>query len=168
MVCCCNCPTVDQCLSPLVAAGKMDGRTGKTNDIRLLGGFLLSLRKRVQADESRERLFLGGLNQIKAGLGHKAALGVFQRTARDALHLFKKTGTNKAVGMRYGDANRKIAGLWWRESLPGTQEGDVVGGGFLKGRDTGLWRVISSRCDEVRGCCSPEKKKKLMQADARG
>lgn len=113
--------------------------------------------------------FWGGLNQIKAGLGHKAALGVFQRTARDALHLFKKTGTNKAVGMRYGDANRKIAGLWWRESLPGTQEGDVVGGGFLKGRDTGLWRVISSRCDEVRGCCSPEKKKKkLMQADARG
>lgn len=39
MVCCCNCPTVDQCLSPLVAAGKMDGGTGKTNDIRLLGNF---------------------------------------------------------------------------------------------------------------------------------
>lgn len=64
----------------------------------LLFWILLSLQKRVQTDESRERLLLCEWTKFKAGLGHKAALSFVQRTARDALHLFKGTRHEQSGG----------------------------------------------------------------------
>lgn len=50
----------------------------------------------------------------------------------------REQGTNKAVGMRYGETSCNIAGLWRRESLPGAQEGNVVGGFFSKEETPGF------------------------------
>lgn len=80
----------------------------------------------------------------------------------------KEQGTNKAAGMRYGDASRNIAGLWRRESLPGAQGEDVVGGWVSqRKRHRALATVFECRRIDATRVEDVARLKQLMQADTR-